>query len=121
MIKVGDLVKISNHNGWTICLPKVPQPQHKSLIDEYLKERMMVQVGNTKYCADNKKYRDLDGDFGLITKVIQNKIDQTTAYEVMIDGRVMRVKGIVGEKYFHVVKNGQDYLDTIQEELSNES
>lgn len=81
----------------------------------------MVQVGNTKYSADNKKYRDLDGDFGLITKVIQNKIDQTTAYEVMIDGRVMRVKGIVGEKYFHVVKNGQDYLDTIQEELSNES
>tara|TARA_R100000234_G_C4921484_1_gene144329 strand:+ start:61 stop:381 length:321 start_codon:yes stop_codon:yes gene_type:complete len=103
MIKEGDLVKISNNNGWTICLPKMPAPQHRTLIDEYLKERMMVQVGNTKYSADNKRYRDLDGEFGLITKVIRNKIDQTTAYEVMIDGRTMRVKGIVGDKYFHVV------------------
>ena len=75
----------------------------------------MVQVGNTKYSADNKRYRDLDGEFGLITKVIRNKIDQITAYEaLMIDGRTMRVKGIVGEKYFEVVENGQDYLDVIE-------
>jgi len=118
-IKEGDLVRISSHDGWTICLPKrrTKGPALSSpyrLLDRYLKERLVIHVGDERYSEDNKRFRDLDGTFGLVTKVIRNKIEQLTGYEIMIDGRIMKCKGIVGEKYFEVVKDGEEHLETIK-------
>jgi hypothetical protein len=108
-IKEGDLVKISSYAGWTICLPIGEGAKSKMLIDKFLKERLLTHVNSSRYRGDNEKYEDLEGSFALVTRVVKNKIDQPTAYEVMIAGRTMRCKGVVAERYFKVVGNDQKY------------
>jgi hypothetical protein len=113
-IKEGDLVKISSYDGWTVCLPLLSKAaKSKMLTDRFLKERLLTQANSSRYRGDNERYEDLEGSFALVTRVIKNKIDQPTAYEIMIAGRTMRCKSVVAERYFKVVENNQEYPEAI--------
>jgi hypothetical protein len=101
-IKEGDLVKITSHDGWTVCLPN--KFQKDILTTQFLKERLLNQIGNQK--PQDNIYTSLLGVFGLITKVMKNHLDQPTAFEILVNGRKLKCKSKVAEKYFEVVSNG---------------
>lgn len=99
--KEGDLVKITSHEGWTVCFPNKSFPD--ILTSHFLKERLLNQIGKQK--PEDNLYTNLLGDFALITKVIKNHLDQATSLQVLVGGRRFNCKAIVAEKYFEVVNN----------------
>lgn len=99
--KEGDLVKISNHDGWTVCFPNKSFPD--ILTSQFLKERLLSQVGKQK--PEDSLYTSLRGNFALITKVIKNHLDQIISLQLFVEGRTFKCKAIVAEKYFEVVSN----------------
>jgi len=109
-LEVGDLVEIVAKDGWTVCLPTSRSTD--SLSNFFLKERKLAHINDQsdKFRFDNRLYESLEGKVALITKANKNRLEQMRTYEILIDGRKMMCKSIVGEKYFKVLQtSGENY------------
>ena len=99
-LQVGDLVEIVAKDDWTVCFPTSRSTE--SLTNFFLKERKLEHINNQSDHL-NKLYISLEGKVALITKVNKNRLEQMQTYEILVEGRKMMCKAIVGEKYFRTL------------------
>ncbi len=105
LIKAGDLVRIKSHDGWSVCLPVKPIPD--ILTSFFLKERKLEHINSIseRFKVENEIYKNLLGEVALVSKIKKNRLDQPESYEVIIEGRRMKCRAIIAEKYFEVINN----------------
>jgi len=53
-------------------------------------------------------FNDLEGQIGLIVKVIRNKLEQPLGYQVQVGKTVLYFKSVLAEKYFEPVGDPSD-------------
>jgi hypothetical protein len=99
--KAGDLVEICRVNSWTLCYSTVAQPPGvRECPVKELEHHTNPRFGN--------KVKNIEGKIGLVVYVVKNRLDQSMAYRVLIEGTEMLCKSTVADKYFKLVENQGD-------------
>lgn len=94
--KQGDLVEVICNTGprqWTLCARKVGAGTLAECLSfDDVSGRIFDPI-----------YKCLQGDVGLITKIVFNKLDQPLIYEITFAKNVYYCKSILADKYLRKV------------------
>ena len=98
--KEGDLIRIDRCGDMTLCFV--------SARSEPLKIREIPVRELEVYSSMPDLFLDIEGKLGLIVYVIRNKLEQVTAYRVLINGHEVFCKVTIADRYFKLVETKGD-------------
>ena len=93
--KVGELIRISTSEEWTLGYRRISDP--------WLRECPMPSSRHYGPSFE-KHYNLLHGEVGLVVEVIKNRLDQPMGFRIQIGQEIWLCKSVVAEKYFEAVE-----------------
>jgi hypothetical protein len=92
--KEGDLIRIIEHNGWTLGSLQLQQS------GELVVRECPLQGSQFYQPSFRDSYNYFEGKVGLVLKVIRNRLDQPVGYRVQTGEYIWFCKSVVARKYF---------------------
>ena len=93
--KEGELVRFTQCNGWSICIPTDMNGGYGKEVREYVITAIPLDFFDA--------FNDLEDKLGLIVKVVRNKLEQPLGYQVQVGKDVLYFRSVLAEKYFEPV------------------